>query len=624
MAPNLIADSRDVRFVLFEMLQADKLNKHERFSAFDRDVMEDTLDLAESIAVEQLYPLNEIGDRKHAKFIPETKEVKVPEEFHEAFKQYCEAGFISLRYPEEVGGVGMPYVVSSATKEILDAANPSLIIFPGLSEGVAEMIYKKGTEEQKKIYLEKLLTGEWGATMCLTEADAGSDVGNLKTKAKRQDDGTYLIEGQKIFITGCDQDLTGNIVHTVLARIEGDPPGTKGISIFIVPKYLVNEDGSQGERNDVYAVGLEEKMGINSSATGTLALGENGKCVGYLLGEEREGMKVMFLLMNEARIGVGLQSLAISSTAYMHSIPYAKNRVQGADFTKMMEADPPKVAIINHPDVKRMLLWMKSYVEGMRMLCYFLAYNIDLEHILTGQEAEESKGIVELLTPIVKAGNSDMSWQITAEAMQVYGGYGYTMDYRVEQFARDSKINSIYEGANGIQALDLAMRKILMNKDQFNYKSWRKHVDKTIAEARGVVDDKYVDMVEKGTKKMDEVIEALLGQVAAGKFLHVACAATPLLKVMHDLALAWLHLWSLTITTPKMKELVGDKKGDERKQLLDNNNEAAYYSGRVLSSQFFIGTEFPQFFGRVEAILFGDTTVLKAENSIFTGAPDDL
>ena len=624
MAPNLIADLRDVRFVLFEMLEADKLNKHERYSSFDRDVMEDTLNLAESIAVEQMYPLNEIGDREHAKYFPETKEVKLPKEFHGVFKTYCEAGFISLRYPEEAGGVGMPYVISSATKEILNAANPSLIIFPGLSEGVAEMVYKKGTEEQKKIYLGKLLTGQWGATMCLTEADAGSDVGNLKTKAKRQPDGTYLIEGQKIFITGCDQDLTENIVHTVLARIEGDPAGTKGISIFIVPKYLVNKDGSLGARNDIYAVGLEHKMGINASATGTLALGENGKCVGYLLGQEREGMKVMFLLMNEARIGVGLQSLAISSTAYMHSIPYAKNRVQGADFTRMMEADPPKVAIINHPDVKRMLLWMKSYVEGMRMLCYYLAHNIDLEDVLKGHEAEESKCIVELLTPLVKAGNSDMAWLITAEAMQIYGGYGYTMDYRVEQFARDSKINSIYEGANGIQALDLAMRKILMNKDQLNYKAWRKRVDKTIAAAKGVVEDRYIDVVEKGAKKLDEVITYLNGYIASGKFLQIACVATPLLKIMHDLTLAWLHLWSLTLTLPKMKSLVGDKKGEDRKKFLENNNEAAYYTGRVLSSQFFIGTEFPKFFGRVEALMFDDISILRAENSIFTGAPDDL
>ena len=624
MAPNLIADSRDVRFVLFEMLEADKLNKYERYSSFDRDVMEDTLNLAENIAVEQMYPLNETGDREHAKYFPETKEVKLPKEFHSVFKTYCEAGFISLRYPEEAGGVGMPYVVSSATKEILNAANPSLIIFPGLSEGVAEMIYKKGTEEQKKIYLGKLLTGQWGATMCLTEADAGSDVGNLKTKAKRQPDGTYLIEGQKIFITGCDQDLTENIVHTVLARIEGDPAGTKGISIFIVPKYLVNKDGSLGSRNDIYAVGLEHKMGINSSATGTLALGENGKCVGYLLGQEREGMKVMFLLMNEARIGVGLQSLAISSTAYMHSIPYAKNRVQGADFTRMMEANPPKVAIINHPDVKRMLLWMKSYVEGMRMLCYFLAYNVDLEGVMKGHEAEEAQNVVELLTPIVKAGNSDMAWLITAEAMQVYGGYGYTQDYRPEQFARDSKINSIYEGANGIQALDLAMRKILMNKDQVNYKAWRKRVDKTIASAKGVVEDRYIELVDRGAKKLDEVITYLNGHIASGKFLQIACVATPLLKIMHDLALAWLHLWSLTLTLPKMKALTGDKKGDERKKLLENNNEAAYYTGRVLSSQFFIGTEFPKFFGRVEALMFGDTSILRAENSIFTGAPDDL
>jgi hypothetical protein len=459
--------------------------------------------------------------------------------------------------------------------------------------------------------------------MDLTEAEAGSDVGALKTKAVKQADGTYLISGQKIFITGCDHDITENIIHAVLARVEGDPAGTKGISIFIVPKYLINPDGSLGKKNDVVCTGLEHKMGISVSATGSLSFGDNGKCVGYLLGEQRKGLNVMFLLMNEARIGVGLQSLAVSSTAYMHAVKYAKNRVQGPDISKAMEADPPKVTIINHPDVKRMLLWMKSYVEGMRMLCYYLAYNMDLHQSTKGPEEKETMGIVELLTPILKAGNSDLGWLITAEAMQVYGGYGYCKDYPVEQLARDVKIASIYEGANGIQGMDLIMRKILMNKDLFNYKSWRKRVDVTTAAAKGIVEDRYIDLVDRGVKKLDEIIKMLQGQMAEIKIYNVLAVAQPVLKAMHILAIGWTHLWSLTKTIPKMKEIVGDKKGADRDKFIEENFEAAYYSGKVLSSQFFLGSELPKFFGQAEAILFGDTSVIKVKTPIFTGTLDE-
>ncbi len=623
MGPNPLVDSRDVRFVLFEMLESDKLNKYPTFADFDKDIMEDSLNLAENIALDKFYPSNVEGDQIGSKYNPDTKEVKVPECIHEAVNAFTEAGFIALRFPQEDGGMGMPVCITSACKEVLGAANTTAGMYPGLSEGVVDMILQCGTEEQKAIYAEKMLSGEWGGTMCLTEADAGSDVGALTTKAVKQDDGTYLITGQKIFITGCDHDITPNIIHAVLARVEGDPEGTKGISIFIVPKIRVNEDGSLGEPNDVICTGLEHKMGINVSSTGTLAFGDNGNCKGYLLGEQCKGLNVMFILMNEARIGVGLQGLGLSSTAYMHAVTYAKNRVQGPDISKAMEANPPKVPIINHPDVKRMLLWQKSYVEGMRMLCYYLAYCMDIHHVADGDEAKEAMGIVELLTPILKAGNSDMSWLITSDAMQVYGGYGYTKDYPIEQLCRDAKISAIYEGANGIQAMDLIMRKILMNKEQYNLKTWRKKAEETIANAKGIVDDKYIDVFDRSLKKLDDVIQHLQGLMAEMKIYNVLALAQPLLKAMHTLALAWVHLWSLTLTVPKMKEIIGDKKGADRDKLLEDNMEAAYYSGKVLSSQSFIGTELPKFFGMAEAILFDDASVVKATQPIFSGTLDE-
>jgi hypothetical protein len=305
----------------------------------------------------------------------------------------------------------------------------------------------------------------------------------------------------------------------------------------------------------------------------------------------------------------------------MHAITYARTRKQGVHVTQMLNPEAQKVTIINHPDVKRMLLYMKSYVEGMRMLIYYLGYNLNMEHLLEGDAAKEALGLVEILIPICKAGCTDMSLLVTSEAMQVYGGYGYIADYPVEQFMRDSKITALYEGTNGIQSMDLTMRKILMNPEQYNYTVWKKRVADTVAKAKGVVDDKYVALVKKGMDKLEEIITMLKEQMAGGKFLHIFSAATPLQQAMFMLSLAWMHLWSLTITQPKMKALCGDKKGEELEKFLADNAEAAYYTGRVLSSQFYLGSEFPKYFGKAEALLFNETATIKASDPAFTGAP---
>ena len=473
----------------------------------------------------------------------------------------------------------------------------------------------------QKMFLPKMIAGEWGGTMCLTEPGAGTDVGALKTKAARQSDGTYLISGQKIFISNGEQNLTENIIHPVLARIEGDPVGTKGISIFIVPKYLVNEDGSSGKRNDMICSGIEHKMGLKGNATSTLNFGDNGKCVGYLLGKECQGMKIMFQLMNEARIYTGIQAQSVSSAAYLHAVTYARNRIQGAHITQMLNDGAPKVAIIEHPDVKRMLLYMKSTVEGMRMLTLYLAYNQDI--VLSSADAEElkeAKAVIEILTPIVKAGISDAAWLVTAEAIQVYGGYGYCQEYPVEQYARDSKVFSIYEGTNAIQSLDLQMRKILMDPSHYNYSILKKRIAETLQAAKGIVDDRYITPIERGMAKLDEVISMMTSQMQEGKFLALVLNATPLQQAMFPLVLAWLHLWSLTITVPKMKAILDDSRGETRQKIISENNEAAYYSGRVLSSQFFIGSEYPKYFGKMECIMGNEGAAIKAVPDNFTGA----
>ena len=624
MAKNQLVDSRDVRFVLYEMLGVDKLNeKISKYEDYDKDIYEDTLNLAETIAVEKFYPSNSESDKEGVKFDPDTNEVAIPESTKEAVQALIDAGFITFTFDPEIGGMGMPGAVSTACMEYFNAGNTAAFMYAGTMTGAAHLIHEYGTEEQVKLYTEKMHEGKWGGSMCLTEPDAGSDVGALKTKAVKQPDGTYKISGTKIFITAGEGDIVENIIHPVLARIEGDPAGTKGISIFLVPKYLVNEDGSLGERNDVVCSGVEHKMGIKASATCSLNFGDNGNCVGYLLGEERQGMKIMFQLMYEARILTGVQAQSLASAAYMHAITYAKTRLQGSHVTQMMNPEAPSVAIIEHPDVKRMLLFMKSYVEGMRMLSYYLAQHVDIERYLEGEEKKESEAMFEIMLPLLKAGNSDTAWNVTSEAIQVYGGYGFCQDYPVEQYARDCKILSIYEGTNAIQSLDLTMRKLLMNQDQYYFSVLTKKISETIKNAKGVVDDKYVDPVSKGLEKITEIVEAFKGQMASGKFMHIFMNATVFQQTLYMLVLAWLHLWSLTLTAPKVKELIGDAKGEERQKIIDDNMEAAYYNGRVLSSQFFIGAEFPKFFGKADCILSGEAAVIKSSTASFTGALDE-
>ena len=624
MALNPIIDSRDVRFILFEMLELDKLTKYPKFSDFDKDTFDEVLNLAETIAVEQVYPANAEADKKHAEYKPDTKEVIIPEEFKAGLDAYYEAGFMGLAIDPAIGGMGMPEALYYAVTDYFSAASLSFAMYPMLSVGAMNMYVNFMPDSGAKNHIiEKMLSGEWGGSMCLTEPDAGSDVGALKSKAVQKDDGTYDIKGQKIFISSGDNNYYKNNIHPVLARIEGDPAGTKGISIFVVPKFRVNDDGSLGEANDVVCSGIEHKMGITANATCSLSFGDDGNCQGILMGEERQGMKIMFQMMNEARLFVGSQGASVSSAAYMHAVTYARNRVQGKDVSQMMNPDAPGVAINNHPDVKRMLLSMKSKVEAMKSLTYYLGYLTDLIHVEEGETKKEAQALLDFLIPINKAGNTDTAWEVTGQAIQVYGGYGFCSDYPVEQYARDAKILAIYEGTNGIQSMDLTMRKLLMNKEQYNYNVYKKKINETLEKAKGIIDDKYIKAMEKALVKMDEGVEFLKKRMAEGKFLHIFAEATPLQEAFSMLTYAWMHLWGVLIAIPKMKELVGDKKGAEREAFLNDNFEAAFYSGRVLSGQFYLGAELQKFFGKVDYILADEAAVVKASQAIFTGALEE-
>ncbi len=623
MAVNPIVDSRDVRFILFEMLEMDSLTKYPKFADFDRETFESVIDLAETIAVEKVYPINSAADKKHAIYKPDTKEVIIPEEYFPGLDAYHEAGFLGIAVPQEMGGMGMPEVIFAVATDYFSCASVAFTMYPMLSIGAMNLVKNFYTGPDKDLIIEKILSGEWGGTMCLTEPDAGSDVGALKSKAVHVKDNEYKITGSKIFISSGDNNYYKNIIHPVLARVENDPSGTKGISIFMVPKTNYKEDGTLTDDNDVVCSGIEHKMGITASATCSLSFGDEGKCKGYLMGEQRKGMKIMFQMMNEARHFVGGQGMSVSSAAYMHAATYAKGRTQGVHVTQMLNPEAKGVTIINHPDVKRMLLSMKSKVESMRALHYYCALQADLAHILEGDAKKEAQAVLDFLIPINKAGNTDTSWDVTGMAIQVYGGYGFIEEYPVAQYARDAKILSLYEGTNGIQSMDLTMRKLLMDKEQYNYTVYKKRINETIAAAKGVVDGKYAAVLERGVAEMDKVVESLKQAMAGGKFLHIFANATPLQEAFTMLTYAWMALWGLVRATPKMKELVGDKKGEEREALLADNMEAAFYNGRVLSSQFFLGSEFPKYFGRIEALLNDEASVAKTNESVFCNTPTE-
>ncbi|MEM8798437.1 MAG: acyl-CoA dehydrogenase C-terminal domain-containing protein [Pseudomonadota bacterium] len=448
----------DIRFTLETICKLDDLAERPAFSDLSSDLVDAILEEAGKLASGALAPLNWPGDQAGS-VRQSDGSVKTPEGFPEAYKQFVEGGWNCLSGSTEYGGQGLPYIMQTAVMDMMTSANMAFSLCPLLSQGAIEALTAHGTEDLRQTYLEKLISGEWTGTMNLTEPQAGSDVGALRTKAVPQDNGTYLISGQKIFITWGEHDCAENIVHLVLARLPGAPEGTRGISLFLVPKYLVNDDGSLGERNDLRCVSVEHKLGIHASPTCTMSYGDEGKCVGYLIGEENRGMACMFTMMNNARIGVGLQGVAISERAYQHALHFARERVQSPVFGS---SDRSAKRIIDHADVRRMLLKMKSLAEACRAIVYRTAVAVDRAHQGHDDERAREKGIAELLTPIAKALSTDVGVEVSSLGIQVFGGMGYVEETGAAQHFRDSRIAPIYEGTNGIQAIDLVGRKLNM------------------------------------------------------------------------------------------------------------------------------------------------------------------
>ncbi|MEZ5719647.1 MAG: acyl-CoA dehydrogenase C-terminal domain-containing protein [Burkholderiaceae bacterium] len=460
--PTYTPPLRDMQFVLHEVFKvADELKQIPKHADMDADTINAVLEEGGKFATEVTFPLNISGDAEGCTIDQATHAVTTPKGFKEAYAQYIEGGWAALGCDPEFGGQGLPYVVNTMFYEMLNSANQAWTMYPGLTHGAYAALETHGTPEQKATYLPKMTSGEWTGSMCLTEPHCGTDLGLMRTKAEPQADGTYKITGNKIFISAGEHDMADNIIHLVLARLPDAPPGIKGISLFIVPKFHVNQDGSIGERNGIYCGGLEHKMGIKASATCQMVLED---AVGTLVGQPHKGMQGMFVMMNAARLGVGNQSLGLTEVAYQNALAYAKDRLQMRSLSGTKAKDKSADPIIVHPDVRKMLLTAKAYAEGGRALQAFCAMLLEKEHNHPDEKTRKDAGeLLALLTPIAKAFLTDNGHTATNACMQVFGGHGFIKEWGMEQFVRDNRINMIYEGTNTIQSLDLLGRKILGN-----------------------------------------------------------------------------------------------------------------------------------------------------------------
>ncbi|HEV7693073.1 MAG TPA: acyl-CoA dehydrogenase C-terminal domain-containing protein [Hyphomonadaceae bacterium] len=458
--PKYQAPLKDMKFLLYDVLEIGSYSNLPRFSEAPQDVVDAVLDGGSKFASGVLQPINAIGDRQGCKRNSDGS-VTTPKGFKEAYKQMSDDGWMAISADPAYGGQGLPRVVAMPFLEMCSSANMAFSMYPGLTRGAAEAIHVGASDEQKKIFLPNMVSGKWSGTMNLTEPQCGTDLGLIRTKAVPQPDGSYKITGQKIWISGGEQDLAENIIQLVLARIEGGPEGIKGISLFIVPKFMVNKDGSLGARNGFQCGGLEEKMGIHGNST--CVMNYEG-ATGYLVGEAHKGMRTMFVMMNEARLGVGMQGLAQAEVAFQNAADFARDRVQGRSITGVKAPDKPADPIIVHPDVRRMLMDMKAFIEGGRAFAYWTALQGDLEVVSPDAHVrEKAEDRMALLTPVIKAFLTDRGFKAASDALQLHGGTGYTREQGVEQFVRDARIALIYEGTNGIQALDLVGRKLAAN-----------------------------------------------------------------------------------------------------------------------------------------------------------------
>jgi alkylation response protein AidB-like acyl-CoA dehydrogenase len=579
------ADLRELKFLLFEQFKLGELLGKAPFENWGADEVNMVLDESYKFCCEVLGPLNKIGDSHGCRI--EDGQVKTAPGFADAWKRLYESGWKVVGVDTELDGQGAPHAVLVCTEEFISGSNTAFAMYPGLAYGAGEVIEEFGAPEQRDLYLKRMYHGQWGGTMCLTEPQAGSDVGSAKSTAQKLPNGKYAIKGTKIFISGGDHDLAENIIHLVLARVDNAPPGTKGLSLFIVPKHKVNADGSIAGSNDVNVGGIEHKMGINGSSTCILNFGENDQCEGELVGTvENQGMPQMFKMMNGARIGVGLQSVSVASSAYLNALEYARDRKQGASIKFWKDATAPRVPIIEHPDVRRMLLDMKSRVEGIRALIVKLARHQDAVEVFKGKDDTQAayhQGQIDLLVPLVKAYGSDQAFRVCETAIQTFGGVGYTQDYPVEQYCRDAKIFSIYEGTNHIQSMDLVGRKLGQNGGA-NLQAFLGDVAKFIAanESHAVIGP-WVKELQSAHEAVAGTAMRLLSWFQSGQMAMVPLASTRFLEMMSELAVGWLLLEGARIAHDAQSKLPeGDAGARDRAFYEGKKHAARYYALNVV------------------------------------------
>ena len=585
--PSYKAPLDDMRFVLNEVLNVKQLSSIAAFESVDDETVGQFLSEVAKLAEDVLAPLNMTGDAEGCTYDRATKTVKTPSGFKEAYEQFCATGLTSFTCDPAYGGMGMPQVLGTALGEMFCSSNLAFGMYPGLSHGAYNALYEYGTDELKNTYLPKLVSGEWSGTMCLTEPQCGTDLGLLKTKAVKQADGSFALTGTKIFISSGEHDLTSNICHLVLAKIDdpSTPEGIKGVSLFIVPKHVPDAKGEPGERNPVTCGRIEEKMGIHANSTCEMNF-EGAK--GWLVGEPNKGMKAMFVMMNEARLGVGLQGLGLSEVAYQNALIYALDRKQGRPVDEKQGTGNPMNAapIIVHPDVRREILSIKSAVEGERMLAYWVAMQLDISQKHPDEKTRaKAKKTVDLLTPIIKAHFTDNAVDNTNSAIQVFGGHGYIKEHGMEQFNRDARITRLYEGTNGIQALDLIGRKVLIQNLLPDYLGILE-ADLKAARRNGVSSD-LTGPVEDAVSKLKWATRRLKIKGMVGK---VKGDTGPMMREMAGMSTDYLKLMSLV----SMGHM-WIKMADVAQQQLDAGVEGGdFYETKIKTCRFYMEKVMPQ------------------------------
>ncbi|MGB2819197.1 MAG: acyl-CoA dehydrogenase C-terminal domain-containing protein [Burkholderiaceae bacterium] len=602
--PSYKAPLRDQQFVLHEVLGAvDALKQMPRYADIDVDTVNQVIEEAGKFCEDILLPTNRVGDEEGCTYDPETKSVKTPTGFKEAFDAFREAGWQGLAAEHEYGGQGLPHLLQIVFYEMQYSTNQAWAMYPGLTIGAYELLEKHGSPEQKNLYLPKMTSGEWTGTMCLTESHCGTDLGMLRTKAEPQADGSFKLTGEKIFISSGEHDMAENIIHLVLARLPDAPQGTKGISLFIVPKFVPDGSGAQaknGARNGIYCGGLEHKMGINGNSTCQMIL---DGATGWLVGEPNKGLNAMFVMMNGARLGVGVQGLGMTEVAYQNAVAYARDRIQGRSLTGPKAPDKQADPIIVHPDVRRSLLTARAYAEAGRAFGYWVALMADTQ--LSAADHEHRKfgaDMMSLMTPIVKAFMTDNGFMCASDCLQVFGGHGYIRDNGMEQFVRDARINMIYEGTNTIQSLDLIGRKILMDNGA-KLREFGKMVTALIEEngTNPEMNEFITPLADIGDKVQKLTME--LGMKAMANRDEVGAAAVPYLRVVGHLVYSYFWARMAKVALDRVKA--------------DGEKVDPFYRNKIIVARFYFNKLLPETATLIRLVRSGSATLMELPAEAF-------